>query len=157
MKVRHRSAERSRPPQRNRAASPRQMRRFCRRKRAGGLILYHTIIYYTLLYYTTLYYTVLYYTILYWATERALECGVRAPVSCGNLREQTGENGFPRKPTWSLFLQKSPKVSGNLREFTGECHLGIPYSSSLLAAGRVPVGWLAGWLGPRPAAFRGRP
>ena len=32
-----------------------------------------------------------------------------------------------------LFLQKSSKVSGNLREFTGECNLGILYSSSLLA------------------------
>ena len=31
-----------------------------------------------------------------------------------------------------LFLQKSPKVSENLREFTGECDLGILYSSSLL-------------------------
>ena len=33
---------------------------------------------------------------------RVLEYGVRAPVSYGNLREQTGENGFPRKPTGSL-------------------------------------------------------
>ena len=31
-----------------------------------------------------------------------------------------------------LFLQKSPKVSGNLQEFTGECNLGILYSSSFL-------------------------
>ena len=31
-----------------------------------------------------------------------------------------------------LFLQKSPKVSGNLQEFTGECNLGILYASSLL-------------------------
>ena len=27
--------------------------------------------------------------------------GVRAPVFCGNLREQTGENSFPRIPTGS--------------------------------------------------------
>ena len=31
-----------------------------------------------------------------------------------------------------LFLQKSPSISGNLREFTGECNLGILNSSSLL-------------------------
>ena len=31
--------------------------------------------------------------------EGVLEYGVRAPVFCGNLREQTAENGFPRIPT----------------------------------------------------------
>ena len=31
-----------------------------------------------------------------------------------------------------LFLQESPQISGNLREFSGACHLGILYSSSLL-------------------------
>ena len=34
--------------------------------------------------------------------KRVLEYGVRAPVSNEDLREQTGENGFPRKPTGSL-------------------------------------------------------
>ena len=38
-----------------------------------------------------------------------------------HLREQTGENGFPRKPTGNLFcsyrnLRKSPETSGSLRE-----------------------------------------
>ena len=28
--------------------------------------------------------------------KRGLEYGVRAPVFCGSLREQPGENGFPR-------------------------------------------------------------
>ena len=48
--------------------------------------------------------------------KRGLEYGVRAPIFSGDLREQTGENGFPRIPTGSLFLflQKSPKISGNL-------------------------------------------
>ena len=31
--------------------------------------------------------------------KRVLEYGVRAPVFHGNLREQTGGNGFPRTPT----------------------------------------------------------
>ena len=50
----------------------------------------------------------------------ALEYGpyrVRAPDFYGNLREQTGENGFPRIPTGTLFcsyrsLQKPPGVYG---------------------------------------------
>ena len=60
---------------------------------------------------------------------------MRAPVFYGNLREQTGENGFPREPTdrkLALLLQQSPKISGNLQEFTRECNLGILYFSSLL-------------------------
>ena len=44
-------------------------------------------------------------------------------------RKRLSTNTY-RKPV--LFLQKSPKVSGNLRESTGECNLGILYSSSLL-------------------------
>ena len=53
--------------------------------------------------------------------ERVREYGVRAPVFYGNLREQTGENGFPRKPTGNLFcycrnLRKSLEASGNLWE-----------------------------------------
>ena len=35
--------------------------------------------------------------------KRVLEYGVRAPVFYGNLREQTGQNGFPQIPTGSLF------------------------------------------------------
>ena len=54
--------------------------------------------------------------------ERVLEYGVRAPVFCGNLREQTGEeNSFPRNPAGILVcsyrhLRKSPETSGSLRE-----------------------------------------
>ena len=44
-----------------------------------------------------------------------LEYGVRAAVFYGNLREQTGESGFPRMPTGSLCcsyrnLRKPPGV-----------------------------------------------
>ena len=65
--------------------------------------------------------------------KRGLECGVRAPVFCGNPREQTGENGFPQIPAGSLFcsyrnLRKSPEASGS---YPGERNLGILYSSSL--------------------------
>ena len=69
--------------------------------------------------------------------KRTFDYGVRAPVFYGKLREQTGENGFPRIPTGILFLllQKSPNISGNLREFMRECNLGIPYSSYLLGKG----------------------
>ena len=53
--------------------------------------------------------------------KRGLEYGIGAPVFCGNLREQTGENGFPRKPTGSLLcsyrnLRTSPEAFGSLRE-----------------------------------------
>ena len=49
------------------------------------------------------------------------EYGVPAAVFYGNLREQTGENGFPRKPTGNLLcsyrsLQQFPETSGNSRE-----------------------------------------
>ena len=52
----------------------------------------------------------------------------------GNLREQTGQKRFSTNTYRKLvlLLQKSPKISRNLREFTGECNLGILYSSSLL-------------------------
>ena len=48
-------------------------------------------------------------------SKRVLEYGVQAPVFYGNLREQTGENGFPRIPTGSLFcsyrdLRKLPGI-----------------------------------------------
>ena len=66
--------------------------------------------------------------------KRGLEHGVRAPVFYGNLQEQTGESGFPRKPTGTLFclLQKSHEIFGNLREFVAENNVGILYSISLL-------------------------
>ena len=54
--------------------------------------------------------------------KRVLEYGVRAPVFYGNLREETGENGFPRIPTASMFcscrnlrrLRKPPGVYGRM-------------------------------------------
>ena len=62
----------------------------------------------------------------------------------GFLRKPTGANRRKRFSTNTyselvLFLQKSPKVFGNLREFTGECNLGILYSGSLLVTGS----WIA--------------
>ena len=49
---------------------------------------------------------------------------------------------FSTKTCWKLvlFLQKSLKISGNLREFMGECNLGILYSSSLLILGKCFAG-----------------
>ena len=55
--------------------------------------------------------------------KRVLECGVRTPVFYGNLREKTDCHKTCRKLVF--FLRKSPKISGNLREFSGECNLGI--------------------------------
>ena len=59
------------------------------------------------------------------------------------LRFSTGANGitgFPRiYRNLVLFLQESPEISGNLWEFTGECNLGILYSSSLLRMTRAPA------------------
>ena len=47
-----------------------------------------------------------------------LSTRVRAPVFYRNLREQTGETGFPQKPTGSLFyyrnLWKPPGVYGRM-------------------------------------------
>ena len=62
-------------------------------------------------------------------------------MGSGFLRKSTGANGRNQFSTNTyrklvLFLQKSPKVSGNLREFAGECNLGILYFSSLLAEPR---------------------
>ena len=81
----------------------------------------------------------------YMFLKRVLERGVQAPVFCGNLQGQAGENGFPRKPHMNpiLFLRKSPNISRNLREFTGERHLGILYSSSLLAMSSSKIRGLA--------------
>ena len=57
-------------------------------------------------------------------TWRGLDCMCSwsdSGILYGNLREYSGENGFPRKPTGSLFcsyrnLRKSPEASGSLRE-----------------------------------------
>ena len=43
------------------------------------------------------------YTYTYLLVKRVLKYGVWAPVSYGSLREQTRENGFPRKPTGNSF------------------------------------------------------
>ena len=82
-------------------------------------------------------YIYIYIYIINMSLERTRIRG-RALVLCGDLREQTGENGFPRTPYRKLilFLQKSPKISGDLRDFAGECNLGILYSSSLLIQAR---------------------
>ena len=51
-------------------------------------------------------------------------------MGSGFLRKSAGTNGRERFSTKAyrklvLFLQKSSKISGNLREFPGECNLGI--------------------------------
>ena len=52
--------------------------------------------------------------------KRGLEDGVRAPVFYGNLREQAGDNGFPRITTGSSLscsyrsLRTPPEVSESL-------------------------------------------
>ena len=57
------------------------------------------------------------------------EYGVRAPVFYGKLREQMVFNECLQEAC-SALTQTYPKVSGSLREFTGEHSLGILYSSS---------------------------
>ena len=49
--------------------------------------------------------------------------------SYGSTREKRFSTKTHRK--LALFLQESPKVSGNLRELAGGCNLGILYSGSL--------------------------
>ena len=76
------------------------------------------------------------------ARQRTLKRTCVRGTGSGFLRKSTGANGRTRfspntNITPVLFLQTSPKVSGNLREFTGECNLGIPYSSSLLMFGSI--------------------
>ena len=71
------------------------------------------------------------------AREDSSNCGVRA---FGFLRESAGANGRTRLSTKAYrkpvsFLQKSPKTSGCLRECSGECNLGVLYSSSILTCG----------------------
>ena len=47
-----------------------------------------------------------------------LEYGARAPVLYGSLREQTGENGFPRTPAGNVFLVLT-EISEGLRKPPG--------------------------------------
>ena len=62
------------------------------------------------------------------------EYGLRFPAETyGSKREK---NGFPRIPTGSLVLAGISEISWHFREFTGDCNLGILYSSSLLRAKR---------------------
>ena len=63
--------------------------------------------------------------------KRVLEYGVRAPIFAevsGSKREKTA---FHENLQVVCFVLT--EISGNLREFTGECNLGILYSRSLLA------------------------
>ena len=60
-------------------------------------------------------------------SKRGLEYGVQAPVFYGSLREKTVFHEYLQEYCFVL-----TDISGNLREFTGECNLGILYSSSLL-------------------------
>ena len=58
------------------------------------------------------------------------------------------------------FVITSPKISGNLPEFTGECSLGILYSSSLLGVQRLSVACACGgpdhlWLGEKSGELKG--
>ena len=62
--------------------------------------------------------------------KKVLEYGVRAPVFYGSKQENRFSTKAYRK--FVLFLQKSPNISGNLRDFTGACDLRILYSTSLL-------------------------
>ena len=50
----------------------------------------------------------------------------------GSKREKIVFHEYLQEACFVLIVQTSPKISGNLQEFTGECNLGILYSSSLL-------------------------
>ena len=67
--------------------------------------------------------------------QRGLEYGVRAPIFCGKYASANGRKRFSTNTHRNLvlFLQTSRKIFGNLREFSGECNLGILYCSSLLS------------------------
>ena len=72
----------------------------------------------------------------------------------GFLRKSTGANRRKRFSTKTcrklvLFSQESPKISGNFREFTGECSLGMTQDYGLLPAAQRSVLWLCSQL---PAA-----
>ena len=75
--------------------------------------------------------SIIYYSIL---------CIIIVIMSAGTngiIRRSTGTTGRKRFSTKAyrklvLFLHTSPTISGDLREFTGECSLGILYSNSLL-------------------------
>ena len=74
-------------------------------------------------------------------TKRVLKYGVRATVSYGSLREQTGENGFPRKPTGSVFCsyRNLRKPLGNYRRMSSRnpvLHFPLRYSAPQKCARR---------------------
>ena len=55
------------------------------------------------------------------------------------IYESKQEQMFPTNTYRNIVLlvQTSPNISGILRESTGECNLGVPYSSSLLCICRM--------------------
>ena len=77
--------------------------------------------------------------------KRGLENRVGAPVFYGNLREKTVFHEYLQE-AWFILTE----ISGNLREFMGECNLGIHYRSSLLEV--APRAARAN-LNARPAPF----
>ena len=109
------------------------------------LLLLYIYIYtlYTLHYniyiYIYIHYIILYYIhcILIWMPRFTWErtcVRIRAPVFCGNPREQTGENDFRPNPTGILCcsyrnVRKSPETSGSLRN---DVEINIHYSLQAL-------------------------
>ena len=74
---------------------------------------------------------------------RVLNYGVRVPVSYGNLREQTGEHGFPQALTETLFcsyrnLRASQETFGKLQDHARNPVLQLPVTmDSLLVSNLV--------------------
>ena len=70
-------------------------------------------------------------------SKRVLEYGVQAPVCSMEIyREANVRQRFSTdNRNVGLFLQTSLNISGNLREFTRECHLGVMYSRNLTSRG----------------------
>ena len=64
--------------------------------------------------------------------ERVLEYGVRAPVFYRSLREKMVFHESIQEACFIL-----TEISGNLRQSSGECNLGILYCSSLLPCAEV--------------------
>ena len=87
------------------------------------IYIYMMYMYVCIYIYIYIYIYISIHTYTYMAKRVLEECGVRAPVFYGNPREQTGESGFPRWPTGSLFcsyrnllenLRKPPGVYGRM-------------------------------------------
>ena len=71
---------------------------------------------------------------VYLREDLSTEYGLRFSTEIyGSKRQKRFSTNTYRKLV--LLLHKSSKISGNLREFTGYCNLGILYSSSLLKLG----------------------